>query len=341
MHRSENRAGIRPVRRFLEKGKAMTLAITRRQFTAGGILAVLGGSALLGTPAGRVALAQGGTDLTSYGYPTLDLSATASSFENVPAETAAGRYLLNLTVEDGLEYASVNFVQPPASLTVDGLLDLIAGASGGGEATPAAGGDGGGDEGGPPPTIYYQLTFAGGNGLPGGMTAQAVLDLGPGEWLVWAGDPFGAQAPVKMNVTGDMPADLTDPEADVNVTFIDFGIGVEGTLTAGNHVLRIENQGAQPHFLDLMKAPDGITNDELGEFIMADMQGPVSTPTAGGYTESDFTPVVSTAPQSIGVVQWVPATLEAGTYAAICWFPTAGTGVPHAMNGMHTVFTVS
>ena len=30
-----------------------------------------------------------------------------------------------------------------------------------------------------------------------------------------------------------------------------------------------------------MKAPDGITNDELGEFIMADVQGPVASPVAG------------------------------------------------------------
>lgn len=323
---------------FLEKGKAMTLAITRRQFTAGGILTVLGGSALLGVPTGRAALAQASNDLGSYGYPTLDLSATASSFGNVPAETAAGRYLVNLAVEDRVEYASVNFVQPPAGTNADDLLDMIAAAGGGGGATPASGGEG--DDGGAPPTFFYKLTFAGGNGIPGGMTAQAVLDLGPGEWMVWAGDPFGAQAPTKLTATGDMPADLTEPDADINVTFVDFGISIDGALTAGDHILRLENQGAQPHFLDLMKAPDGITNDELGRFIMADMQGPVSTPAAGGYTESDFMPVASTAPQSIGVVQWVPATLEAGTYAAICWFPTAGTGEPHAMKGMHTAFTV-
>jgi hypothetical protein len=330
---------MRPVRSFLKRGKAMTLAITRRQFTAGGILTVLGGSALLGGPAGRAALAQASTDLGSYGYPKLDLSSTADSFENVPADTPAGRYLVSLAVDDGVEYASVNFVQPPAGTTVDDLLGMFAAAAGGGGATPTA--DGGSNEGGAPPTIFYRLTFAGGNGVPGGMTAQAVLDLGPGEWIVWAGDPFGAQVPTKINVTGDMPADLTDPDADVNVTFVDFGISVDGALTAGDHILRLENQGAQPHFLDLMKAPDGITNDELGEFIMADVQGPVASPVAGGYSESDFVPVASTAPQSIGIVQWVPATLEAGTYAAICWFPTAGTGEPHAMKGMHTVFTVT
>jgi hypothetical protein len=327
------------------KGKDMTVSITRREFTAGGVLAVLGGSALLGAATNRAVLAQSSTpaaggDLASYGYPTLDLSVTADGYENVPAEIAAGRYLLNLAVADGLEYAQAGFMQPPAGTSAADILDMMQGPPGGAEASPAAGG-GGGDEGGAPPTIFYQMKFAGGNGVPGGMTAQAVIDLGPGEWIVWAGDPGATQAPSTMNVTGDMPADLVDPDADVNVTFVDFGISLDGALTAGDHVFRLENQGAQPHFLDIMTAPDGITNDELGQFIMADVEGPSATPAAGGYSESDFMPIASTAPQSIGVVQWVPVTLEAGTYAAICWFPTAGTGLPHAMNGMHTVFTVS
>ena len=37
---------------------------------------------------------------------------------------------------------------------------------------------------------------------------------------------------------------------------------------------------------------------------------------------------------------WMPLTLEAGTYAGICWFPDRKTGMPYAMMGMHTVFTV-
>lgn len=52
-------------------------------------------------------------------------------------------------------------------------------------------------------------------------------------------------------------------------------------------------------------------------------------------------PVFGTATQSIGTVTWVPVHLDAGTYAAVCFFPTAGTGEPHAFMGMHTVFTVS
>jgi hypothetical protein len=56
--------------------------------------------------------------------------------------------------------------------------------------------------------------------------------------------------------------------------------------------------------------------------------------------DTDLMPVLSTAAQSIDVVQWVPLTLETGTYAAFCFFPNAGEGLPHAVHGMHTVFTV-
>jgi hypothetical protein len=57
--------------------------------------------------------------------------------------------------------------------------------------------------------------------------------------------------------------------------------------------------------------------------------------------DTDLRPVLSTATQSIGTLTWVHAHLDAGTYAALCFFPTAGTGAPHTMMGMHTVFTVS
>jgi hypothetical protein len=340
--RFDRRAANAAGRRFRKEGKAMSVLITRRQFAAGGVLAVLGGAALVTDPLARAVLAQPGmppasNPLPPYDYPTLDLSATADGFENVPAETAAGRYLVNLKVAEGLEYAQVSFMKPPEGHTVDEILGMMQGPPP--SASPAAG-ESGGEDNGAPPSIFYQMTFAGGNGWLGGSTAQAVLDLGPGEWIVWAGNPDATQAPTTMQVTGDMPTDLTDPDADIQVTFVDFAISIDGSLTAGDHVMRIENDGAEPHFLDLMSAPDGITNDELGQFIMADVNGPSATPAAGGYSESDFVPVLSTAIQSIGVVQWVPVTLAAGTYAAICWFPTAGTGEPHAMQGMHTVFTV-
>jgi hypothetical protein len=65
------------------------------------------------------------------------------------------------------------------------------------------------------------------------------------------------------------------------------------------------------------------------------------TPTAAPLTEEDFSGGASTPTQSIATVTWTKVALEAGTYAAMCWFPTAGIGDPHVFHGMHTVFQVS
>jgi hypothetical protein len=49
----------------------------------------------------------------------------------------------------------------------------------------------------------------------------------------------------------------------------------------------------------------------------------------------------NTVTQSIGTSVWIGMSLDAGTYAAMCFFPTAGTGEPHAFHGMYTVFQVT
>jgi hypothetical protein len=322
----------------------MAQALTRRAFTAGTIATVLGGGALLSTPLMRRAVAQG-ADLASLGLPTLDITATASAFEGAPTEIEAGRYLLNFTVAEGIEFgANAAFVSPGPGSTVDDLMMIIGGggapspeASPMAEASPAAEG---GEEMGAPPTFVYQAHFAGGGAALSGMTSQSVIDLGPGEWILWGDDPSAAQAPVIFTVTGEMPADLPEPEADVNVTFIDFGIMVEGTLTAGEHLMRLENLGAQPHFLFLAKGPDTMTNEQITELLAWEMEGMQGEPPVDWNPDTDLVPVTFTATQSIGTVMWTPITLEAGTYGAFCWFPTAGEGLPHAYHGMHTVFTV-
>ena len=84
-----------------------------------------------------------------------------------------------------------------------------------------------------------------------------MIDLTEGEWIAWGDDPASSQAPVVVSVTGAFPTDVAEPDADVMMTLVDFGIMVEGNLIAGEHVLRIENLGAQPHFVDLEIVPQG------------------------------------------------------------------------------------
>lgn len=308
--------------------------LTRRQFTAS---AVLAGAGLALWRPGPVAFARQ-VDLASLGYPTIDVTITADAFEGIPETLEAGRYLLNATAEDSPDGGGVAFLSP-FGMSAEDFLSMMMGGGAPPEASPAAAeGEDGGEEEGPLPTFIYQSRFAGGVMAAPGMPGTAVIDLQEGEWIAWGDDPEAAQAPVVVTVTGEFPADVAEPEADVMATLVDFAISIEGNLTAGEHILRVENQGAQPHFLELGTVPDGTTNDDVTALLNSFMTG---TPVAGGLSEEDFGLGVFTPTQSIGTVTWTKVTLEAGTYAGLCFFPTAGIGDPHAFHGMHTVIQVT
>ena len=119
---------------------------------------------------------------------------------------------------------------------------------------------------------------------------------------------------------------------------LDFQIQVEGNLTAGTHTIKVQHHGAQPHFLEVDKGPDSMTRDEVLSTLTGEMTG---TPAAGGLSESDIQNTHDSPTQSIGTVTFHHLELTDGTFMAACFFPTAGTGLPHAMNGMVEVFSTT
>lgn len=313
--------------------------VTRRRFTAG---AALGAAALaLGPSRLRFAAAQNAGDLASLGLTELKMTVTDTGYEDVPEEVAAGRYLLTVTSKTTDAPGTIAFLSPtPVGMGVSELMDALAGMAGPPpDATPAAGdqgGNGGGDE--AIPLIFYQMYFAGGTSAAPGASAQVVIDLKPGEYMVWPEDPSGKQQPVTMNVTGDFPADAPEPESDLTVTLLDFAIKFEDEVKAGKHLMKLQNHGAQPHFLIIMKGPDTMTREQVEASLQGELTG---KPAADALPPDATVPVFLTPAQSIGVTTWQQIELEAGTYAAACFFPTAGTGVPHAMVGMTEVFKVA
>jgi len=289
---------------------------------------------------GRLAWAQATTDFSGLGYPELAVTITDTGFEGVPATTAAGRYLLTATNKMTQQTENAGAVGllsgTPVGMSAADLVQFLA-AAGPPAGSPTAGGDqGGGDQ--PLPLVVYQLHFAGGVFALPGATAQAVIDLTPGEYIVWGDDPTVPLTPVPLTVTGDFPTDVKEPTTDITATLIDFAIQLEGNLTAGKHLIKVQHQGAQPHFLDIEKGPDTMTKEQVQAAFMSDASG---TPAAGGLAEGDLEPVFYSPTQSIGTVTYQQVELTAGTFLAACFFPTAGTGVPHAMNGMFDVFTVT
>ena len=311
--------------------------LSRRELTLGAVIA----SAAFAFPGLRsTSHAKQAADLTALGLPTLDITISMNGYEGIPDSTPAGRYLVNLTVGDDMEEGVVAFVQPPAGMTAAEFLAAVGIGQEGGtpEASPISEEGEEGEEEGPLPSFVYQARFAGGVfGMPG-TPVSAVVDLGEGEWFAWGDEPEAPVAPVIFNVAGSAPESPVDPGADLKFTLYEFGIMVEGAMTAGDHLVQVENVGAQPHFLELEMVPAGTTNDDLTALVESFMSG---TPVPGGLSESDFTPVTYTPTQSIGTSTWRMMSLEAGTYGAVCWFPNAGTGAPHAFMGMHNVFEMT
>jgi len=326
--------------------------LNRRQVV---LSAIAGAGALTFIPASSfVAAAQDSSDFASLGYPELKVNITDSGYEGIPDSLAAGRYLLTATTDTAVPTQptgdqnppTVAFLSPtPAGMSASDFLQLFggggapqAGATPKMMGSPAAEGDqGGGDE--ELPLPVYQMKFAGGTMIfPGQTSTQAVIDLTPGEWVAWADDPSGPTPPATFTVTGDFPADVQDPESDITATLIDFAIMIEGNLTAGTHTIKVQHHGAQPHFLEMEKGPDTMTKEQVGAAIASEMNG---TPAADGLSDSELQPVFYSPTQSIGTVTWHQIDLPAGTLMAACFFPTAGTGVPHAANGMYDVFKVT
>lgn len=285
--------------------------------------------------------------LADLGLPELNITVTTTNYEGIPESLEAGRYLVSVTAGEGAEEGGgVGFVQPVGMTPEEFLSGLMAPDDiSGVEATPelsmdATPSEGGEEFGGAPPPEYYQSVFAGGTYAPPGETRQIVLDLTPGEWIAWGDDPEAAQEAVIFEVTGEMPAELPEPESSATITMAEYSFTVtEGELIAGEQLIKIENVGAQPHFVIMAKGPVDMTQEDIGAILEADMTG---TPAAVGIDpDTDLVDLFFTGTQSRGTATWVPVNVEPGTYVLVCFFPDMGDGLPHAYKGMYSIVEVA
>lgn len=300
---------------------------TRARVTA--IPALLAAGFLASIPGALKVAAEGeatpssGDAWADLGLPELNLVFTPDAIDGIPESLEAGRYLLNIGGEPGPEdYAlSAMIMQLPEGMTMD---DAMAQAEGAADA---------------PPAFYYDAVLAGGVGavIPAGHTsATSIIDLTPGEWLI-AGGQF-SRPPVMLTVTGEMPADLPEPESNATLTMDEMTIELtDGALLVGENLIKSENIGAQPHFIEILMVPEGTTVENIDAAIQQEMGG---TPEAEPLNLEEAMPGAFISEQSTGITAWASVTMEAGTYAAMCWVLDPETGMPHAMMGMYQVFVI-
>ena len=188
----------------------------------------------------------------------------------------------------------------------------------------------------PPPSW---VTFAGGpNTVTPGDSGTATQTLEPGSYLVvcWIptadGTPHimkGMLHPVVVSAAATPAA--AAPPADLSIKLTDYDFELSQPLTAGKHVVRVQNTGAQAHEVVIAALAPGKTlrdfiaweqGGEKGPLPTGRWLGGVSTLDAGGHAQ--FT-----------------TTFAPGSYLLLCFWPDAKDGKPHIMHGMAKQITVS
>ena len=113
----------------------------------------------------------------------------------------------------------------------------------------------------------------------------------------------------------------TAPDASVVMRLVEYAFGLSGPLTAGRHMIHVENAGAEPHEVALLKLAPGKTAQDFDAW-MRNPQGPPPANTVGGVSS-----LVANADAYFEVE------LTAGDYVLLC-FVTAPDGRPHTEHGM-------
>ena len=168
-------------------------------------------------------------------------------------------------------------------------------------------------------------------------SALAVVNLTAGDYVLICFVPSPsdhvphlAKGMIKhITVQESTGAAAQEPAADLTVTLKDFLFDLPETLPAGPRIIKVVNNGPEPHELNLLRLEEGKTVEDVKQFLAAPNGPPPFMPVGGingldaglsGYIEFDFQP---------------------GTYVAICNIPSPkAEGHPHSTLGMIKQFTV-
>jgi len=287
--------------------------VTRRRLLAGG--AALGAAGLFARAGIHEASAQDSAALS--GFPELTITITDQGLEVGSNSVPAGYVLLTVT-NNSQNPNGAGVLGPGPGQT---MADLQAAA-----ATPVP------NDAFPP--FFYTAAIPGGPGtVPPGSSAQAVIQLTPGDWVVIT---QGEESPAFFSATEGSPAAAAEPAAAVTVFEADFVFGgLDAPIPAGQQIWKVVNTGSQPHMLVLAGVPAGTTREQ----VMQTIENPEgASPVPGGLTESDYSDKGGVILQSTGTTVWPLLDLPAGRYVAACFVTDPNNGKPHAMEGMVTLF---
>jgi hypothetical protein len=189
----------------------------------------------------------------------------------------------------------------------------------------------------PPPPW---MTFAGGpNAVTLGDTGVATQNLEPGSYVFvcWIPSLDGVPHVLKgmlhplVVTAATTPSTAAEPAADVTIKLTDYDFQLSQRLTAGKHVVRVENTGAQGHEIVIAALAPGKTLQDFIAWETGGEKGPLPTGQwLGGVTTIDA-----------GAHSQFTTTLAPGNYLLLCFWPDVKDGKPHLMHGMGKQISIS
>lgn len=254
------------------------------------------------------------TAAASTAPPVVTITASDYAFD-APAQIPAGRTTFRI-VSTGKELHHATLIRLDAGHTAEEFAVAIR-------------------KPGPPPS--WASPVGGPNApVPDGGTAEVTEVLTPGAYVIacFIPSPDGVLHIAKgmmraLTVTPSTAAESAEPNADATVTLAEYTFTVSAPLAAGHRVLRVRNDGTQPHEVELVRLDSGKTGEQMAAWVDSHMHGPPPGMPMGG--------VAALAP---GDSSFFLVDLAPGNYAFLCFVADAKDGKEHTAHGMIKDFTV-
>ncbi len=236
---------------------------------------------------------------------------------DAPATIPAGMTTVNF-VNDGPSLHQAQIVRLDSSKTISDLKAAL---------------------GQPGPLPGWLVELGGPNAVDPGLTANATLNLSPGNYAllcvvnVPGGIPHfvkGMVQPLTVTAAGSSSQTAAVPVADETVTMDNYAFTLSGPLTAGVHTFKVLNTDEQPHEVELIRLAPGKTAADMLAWLRAP-NGPPPRQALGG---------VAIISPTVGEVVYFTATLTSGNYMLLCFVPDAADGRPHFAHGMVLPITI-
>jgi len=168
------------------------------------------------------------------------------------------------------------------------------------------------------------------NSVAPGEQALAFIGLEPGDYVLICGIPDSQGMPhlargmlKSVKVLAGGARSNSHPATDLTITAVDFRFELSGPITAGSHIVRVVNNGSQPHEVVVVRlAPGASADDFLNAFRPGVAVSPAGHPVGG---------LVGIDPGRDGFFRM---NFAAGNYGLICFLPDIARGAPHFTRGM-------